>query len=187
MERIPSTSTVGPHDGRASAQVEHQYVRARVAQEPVCVVGPLPVRDFFSTAIPFSFLSPREKFLGYYYPFFFPHLTCKQCTMTPSFSYICPGMTLHVVLQCRTHLRPSLTGVCLLICVFLRFSAPSSFSDSLGQCEFHHPFLEKASFHHYSFLIFSGFIVAVATQHRRHVVCFIIFFGGLLFVVLARC
>jgi hypothetical protein len=107
MERIPSTSTVGPHDGRASAQVEHQYVRARVAQEPVCVVGPLPVRDFFSTAIPFSFLSPREKFLGYYYPFFFPHLTCKQCTMTPSFSYICPGMTLHVVLQCRTHLRPS--------------------------------------------------------------------------------
>jgi hypothetical protein len=55
------------------------------------------------------------------------------------------------------------TGVCLLLCVVLCFSAPSSFSCSLGQCEFHRPFPEKASFRHCSFLIFSGFIVAVAT------------------------
>jgi hypothetical protein len=80
-----------------------------------------------------------------------------------------------------------LTGVCLLICVFLCFSIPSSFSYSLGQCEFHHPFPKKDSFRHCSFLIFSGFVVAVATQHRRHVVYSIFFFGGLLFVVLARC
>jgi hypothetical protein len=80
-----------------------------------------------------------------------------------------------------------LTGVCLIICIFLHFSVPSSFSYSLGQCEFHCPFPEKASFRHCSFLIFSEFIVAAATQHRRHVVYSIFFFGGLLFVVLARC
>jgi hypothetical protein len=57
MERIPSTSTIGPHDGRASAQVEHQYMCARAAQEPACVAGPLPMRDFSGATIPFSLLT----------------------------------------------------------------------------------------------------------------------------------
>jgi hypothetical protein len=74
MEQVPSTSIVYPRDARASARVKDQYVHAQVAQQPVCVVSPLPMRDLSGTAIPF-----------------FSHLTCKQCTVTPP-SFICLSM-----------------------------------------------------------------------------------------------
>jgi hypothetical protein len=57
MQWVPSTSTVGPCDSRASAQVQHQYVRARAAQQPARMVSPLPMRGLSGTAIPL-FSSP---------------------------------------------------------------------------------------------------------------------------------